>query len=98
MAANTIIKWFIISIIKYIYIAVISTRANNTTNTEMIDSQLDSDNTVNDKVPTKTARSLVINDQPYDVSKWVSFAGKQVLYFGDIHNCKPEITSHVYIS
>ena len=60
------------------YITVISTRANNTTETKIVDSQFVLNDAVNEQVPVKTAMPLEINDQSYDVAKWVSFAGKQV--------------------
>ena len=42
--------------------------------------------------------SLEIKDQYYDVTKWLSFAGKQVLFVGDIHNSIQEIINLIYIS
>lgn len=75
-----------------------STRANNTTDTKIVGSHSDLSNTVNDEVPAKTARPLETNDQSYDVTKWVSFAGKQVLFLCDIHNCIQEIINLIYIS
>ena len=59
---------------------------------------MDLNNAVNEHIPVKTAMPLEVNDQYYDVPKWVSFAGKQVLFFGDIHNCIQEIISLIYIS
>ena len=53
---------------------------------------------VNEQVPVTTAMLVEINDQSYDVAKWVSFAGKQVLFFGDIHNCIQEIINLIYTS
>jgi large-conductance mechanosensitive channel len=59
---------------------------------------LDLNNAVNEQIPVKTAMPLEVNDQSYDVTKWVSFAGKQVILFGDIHNCIQEIINLIYIS
>jgi hypothetical protein len=59
-----------------LYITVISTRANNTTETKNFDSQSGLNNAVNEQIPVKTAMPLEVNDQSYDVTKWVSFAGK----------------------
>jgi hypothetical protein len=39
---------------------------------------LDLNNAVNEQIPFKTAMPLEVNDQSYDVAKWVSFAGKHV--------------------
>jgi hypothetical protein len=41
---------------------------------------LDLNNAVNEQIPVKTAVPLEVNDKSYDVTKWVSFAGKQVLF------------------
>jgi large-conductance mechanosensitive channel len=41
---------------------------------------------------------LEVNDQSYDVAKWVSFAGKHVLFCGDIHNCIQEIINFINVS
>jgi large-conductance mechanosensitive channel len=59
---------------------------------------LDLNNAVNEQIPVKTAMPLEVNDQSYDVAKWVSFAGKQVIFCGDIHNCIQEIINLIYIS
>ena len=59
---------------------------------------MDLNNAVNEQIHVKTAMPLELNDQSYDVAKWVSFAGKQVLFFGDIHNCIQEIINLIYIS
>jgi len=59
---------------------------------------LDLNNAVNEQIHVKTAMPLELNDQSYDVAKWVSFAGKQVLFFGDIHSCIQEIINLIYIS
>ena len=55
-------------------------------------------NAVNKQIPVKTAMSFVVNDQSYNVTKWVSFAGKQVLFVGDIYNSIQEIINLIYTS
>ena len=59
---------------------------------------MDLNNAVNEQIPVKTAVPLEVNDQSYDVTKWVSFAGRQVFFFGDIHNCIQEIINLIFIS
>jgi hypothetical protein len=45
------------------YITVISTRANNTTETKIVDSQFVLNDAVNEQVPAKTPMPLEVNDQ-----------------------------------
>jgi Na+-transporting NADH:ubiquinone oxidoreductase subunit NqrF len=56
-------------------ILIFSKTRNNTTETKIVDSQLVLNDAVNEQVPVKTAMPLEVNDQSYNVTKWVSFAG-----------------------